>query len=100
MNLFLSESQYTFVRWLTSLDTATEDKVAFARLATPVIVVLQCRGKHRIRETSNLFAHIANIPMRQFDLLPHEWFKAESGLAAQVSYMVEDTIDRDVQKPT
>ncbi|HEY9648018.1 MAG TPA: hypothetical protein V6C88_16705 [Chroococcidiopsis sp.] len=94
---FLAEFQYAFVRWLISLDQATEDGVAFARWQHLLLAVCNA-GEFRIGASSQLFSALVSVLIRQFDLLPREWLKGGSTLAQQINYLVEDLIDSDVEE--
>ena len=92
----LAEFQYAFVRWLISLDCENEDQVAFDRWQHLLLAACGA-GEFRIRASSKFFSALPSILMRQFDLLPREWFNPDSALVQQVNYLIEDMIDSDVE---
>ena len=93
---FLAEFQYAFVRWLISLDQVTEDEDAWARWQHLLLAVCNA-GESWMRASSQLFTRLPSILMRQLDLLPRQWFTAESALGQQLNYLVEDMIDSEVE---
>lgn len=95
IDAFLAEFQYAFVRWLVSLDTATEDKAGLARWRYLLLSAYNA-GEDRIREFKDLFSDLVSTLLRQFELLPKEWFKKGSFLTEQANYMVEDMLDSGV----
>lgn len=92
---FLAEFQYAFVRWLISLDMATEDKIAWERWQH-LLQSIYNAGEDRIRAASDLFPRLVDILIRQFDLLPAAWFGGDSALTTHANYLTEDLIDTDV----
>jgi hypothetical protein len=94
----LGEFQTAFVRWLVSMDTAAQDEAAFARWRHLVLSAYNA-GESRIGESGDLFPQLVDLLLRQFDLLPNDWFGPDSFLASsQASYMAEDMIDTGVEE--
>lgn len=94
---FLAEFQYAFVSWLISLDAATENEAAFERWQHLLLSIYNA-GEDRIRQAGKLFASLVGLLIRQFNLLPQDWFEAGSFLVEQANYMVEDMIDTEVEE--
>lgn len=92
----LEELQYAFMRWLVSIDSGAEDEIAFGRWRHLVLSAYNA-GEDRIRETGDLFLELVDVLMRQFDVLPADWFSGESFLVSnQAGYMSEDMIDTEI----
>lgn len=89
---FLAEFQYAFLRWLVSLDTATTDEAAQARWRALLLAAYNA-GEHRIQAAGELFPQLVATLLRQFALLPAEWFSPDSFIVTQASYMIEDMQD-------
>lgn len=94
---FLAEFQFAFVRWLVSLDTASEDEAAFARWRHLLLAAYNA-GEDRIRDAGGLFPNLVDTMLRQFALLPDDWFAGGSFLTQQADYMAEDMIDTEVEE--
>jgi len=93
---FLAEFQFAFARWLVSLDAAAEDEVASARWRHLLLAAYNA-GEDRIRESGVLFPHLVEALLRQFPLLPDDWFAPGSFLIEQADYLAEDMIDTGVE---
>jgi hypothetical protein len=89
---FLAEFQYAFIRWLMSLDTATQDEVAFERWQHLVLSVYNV-GEFRIRESPALFPPLVDALLAQLSLLSNDWFIADCWLVKQAGWFVEDLVD-------
>jgi len=89
----LAELQYAFLSWVVSLDGQAEDEAAFSRWKHIVLSAYNA-GEDRIGQAGDLFPNLVDILMRQYDLLPDDWFGGDSFLACgQAGYMSEDMID-------
>ena len=85
---FLAEFEWAFLAWHFSEREGREDRQALARWRH---LLLSCynAGEDRIRDSGDLFADLADALMAQMALLPEAWFKANSFLMAQASFMTE-----------
>lgn len=94
---FLAEFEWAFLAWYFSNREDREDRQAQARWRH---LLLSCynAGEDRIRDGGGMFADLADALMAQMTLLPDSWFKANSFLMAQASFMAEDMRDSGVER--
>lgn len=89
---FLAELQFAFVRWL--IDGA--DMQAFNRWRHQ-LQALYNAGEAGISKAPELFPHLIDTLITQFECLPNNMFALNSFVVSQASYLAEDMIDSDIE---